>query len=164
MTPATVLVAMLEVMAETCSTDMPRCETIAQATYDVAETQPFRDGPEALAAGLVTLVRLESNGAESVHTGDVRGPSGELCLVQIHPSVPGYGPELVGTGYDATRRCLALGAKLLAGSLSRCVRQRYVTYRYEAMFSAYHLGGKCWASKHRMRRGAMLRKLLRGAK
>jgi hypothetical protein len=142
---------------------MPRCETIAQATYDVAETQPFRDGPEALAAGLVTLVRLESNGAESVHTGEVKGPSGELCLVQIHPSVPGYGPELVGTGYDATRRCLALGAKLLAGSLSRCVRQHYVTYRYEAMFSAYHLGGRCWASKHRMRRGAMMRKLLKGA-
>jgi hypothetical protein len=83
---------------------------------------------------LQTAQRWESGLERSVHSGEKRGPAGEICLSQLHPSVyrPGaiHDPDyqitedewnsLAGLDVDATRRCSFAGAKVLMYQVSRC--------------------------------------------
>ena len=83
---------------------------------------------------LQTVERWESGLERGVHSGEKRGPAGEICLVQLHHRVtapdaihdPDYKiteeewESLPGLDIDATRRCSFAGAKILMYHVSRC--------------------------------------------
>lgn len=81
---------------------------------------------------LHTVQRWESGLLRTVHSGEKRGPGGEMCLSQIHHLAVGkaHDPDyliteeewqsLAGLDVDATRRCSFAGAKALMYHVSRC--------------------------------------------
>ncbi len=106
---------------ETAAEGMDRWATIAHAVARVCSSPPPawkpRWGSLACARGLVTIARHESAYWRSVHEGRLRGPAGEVCLVQLHPAVLrsfGLDPEkMVGLDEASTERCLRVGVELL---------------------------------------------------
>lgn len=114
---------------ETPGEGFERWGTIAIAIERVANDPPpaWRRSwaTVGLVRGLVTIARAESAFWRSVHEGRLRGPSGEVCLVQVMPSTAhrlGVDPEsLVGLDVDATERCFRAGAELLGLAVERCV-------------------------------------------
>lgn len=106
---------------ETAAEGMDRYATIARANAKVCSNPPPawkpRWGSLACSRGETTIARHESAFWRSVHEGRLRGPAGEVCLVQLHPAVLrslGIDPEsLVGIDDAATERCLRVGVELL---------------------------------------------------
>lgn len=106
---------------ETAAEGTDRWATIARASARVCSSPPpawkAKWGALACTRGLTTIMRHESAFWRSVHEGRLRGPAGEVCLVQIHPAVTkalGIDPEtLVGIDDASTERCLRVGAELL---------------------------------------------------
>lgn len=114
---------------ETPGEALGRWGTIAIAMDRVAKRPPPSWRPSwatiGLVRGMVTIARAESAFWRSVHEGRLRGPSGEVCLVQVMPSTAtrlGVDPEsLVGIDVEATERCLRVGAELLGLAVERCI-------------------------------------------
>jgi hypothetical protein len=75
----------------------------------------------------------------------MRGLAGEVCLVQIHPSVihlTGYTlEELVGVDRDSTERCYRAGAALLARARRACPPDE--TGWFGPTVSIYGSGSSC---------------------
>lgn len=104
---------------ETQSAYEARVTVIAQAIH--LETTDV-----ALAAAVATIVLKESSLDPRVHAGEKRGDSGRsICLGQnkAYGMTEQQWLELGGTDLDATRRCIALTARRLRGSLGMCRRQ-----------------------------------------
>lgn len=84
---------------------------------------------------LTTTEEWESGLERAVHSGERRGPAGELCLVQLHHNVTRPGAirdidyqiseeewaSLGGLDEAATYRCAFAGAKVLMSHAARCV-------------------------------------------
>jgi hypothetical protein len=164
MTP-TLFLALLLRLFPTPEPVPPRYETTAEALATVhAEFLPrWRRSGDEPAAVQLTVIRFESGFLEGVHGGSIRGPSGEICLMQIHPSNglwKRYAPSfesLAGTDLASTERCLRSGTASLVWSLNHCLKRRYYKNAIPALFSSYHLGGKCWASPERFKRARYMR-------
>lgn len=147
--------------------DPARFATIALAAEQVVEEQlpTWRRNPNELGAAVVTAMVFESGGWRSVHEGTRLGPTGDICLMQIHP---GNGTwkryakafsDLAGLGLEATKRCISTGARTLVTSLRHCHRKRYFKNWDKAMWSVYATGHNCWKSKQRFKRAAYARKI-----
>ena len=107
---------------------MARYALIARAIANVvaAPPAPWKHSWSRVELGraLVTIARHESAFWRPVHAGALRGPAGEVCLVQVHPITAaklGIDLEsLVGVDLAATERCLRVGAELLARARLMC--------------------------------------------
>lgn len=113
-----------------------RISRIAEANVHACRTVklPGRWTFGGCLALLQTVEQWESGLERSVHSGEKRGPAGEICLVQLHHRVtapeaihdPDYKvteeewESLGGLDIDATRRCAFAGAKILMYHASRC--------------------------------------------
>jgi hypothetical protein len=105
-----------------------RWGVVARAFEAVATDPPPAWCPEWATIGMirggVTIARAESAFWRSVHEGKLRGPSGEVCLMQIHPRTAarlGVDLEsLVGLDPASTERCIRVGVELLAVGIERC--------------------------------------------
>jgi hypothetical protein len=113
-----------------------RIERIADA--DVRACRTVKIPKRWTFAGCLSLLmaaeQWESGLQREVHSGELRGPAGEICLVQLHRNVtrtgairdPDYqiGEEewesLGGLDADASYRCAFAGAKVLMYHVSRC--------------------------------------------
>ena len=160
-----ILAALMEITSPKAA-DLPRLATVAIAAEDVTrevfDKKGWPSSQDELSAAIVTGIINESWGREDIHSGALRGKAGEVCLMQIHPTnafwaelTGGDFDALGGTDYESTRLCLTAGARTLRWGARRCLAQHYRTYWREAMWSAYHLGGACWASPHRFKRARM---------
>ena len=100
----------------------------------------------ALAA---TMAKWESGLTRAVHEGSKKGPSGELCLFQIHRGVtqvpdPLYRTteaerlETVGLSAEATDRCALAGVKDIAWQIHRCGMRAGDALSPARMFEQYH--------------------------
>ncbi len=106
---------------ETQGEALDRWATIARVTSRVCHDPPpawkLRWGVLGCIRGVATIARHESAYWRAVHEGKLRGPAGEVCLLQIHPVVTnalGIDPEtLVGIDAASTERCLRVGVELL---------------------------------------------------
>ena len=167
-TAATLLAAFQSLAPAEYAKDPPRFATIAVAGESVVAEygQRFVKGPRMLGAAVATAIRKESAFWLDVHDGSRVGPSGEVCLVQIHPSNPHWQrvgaplrEALAGTDYESTRWCLATGAVSLSSALSHCWAQRFWKNWAQAMWTQYHYGNRCWLSPHAYKRTAMMRRI-----
>lgn len=111
--------------AESRSEGLKRYESIARAIARTANNPPstWTWPAEDLAVGLVVISRHESAFWRSVQTGAVRGPAGEVCLVQIN-SGTGYTQaereRMVGLDDASLDHCLFAGSDLLARARNGC--------------------------------------------
>ena len=94
---------------------------------------------------LLAVARNESAFWRSVQDGTIRGPAGELCYVQIHPTTAkrlGLIPDdIIGLDPQSTFSCFYEGAKLL-GSARRGCRNSGGHWSH-GTFSRYGTGGSC---------------------
>ena len=118
---------------ETRAEALRRWLVIAQAIADEATAD---DGvpDDILANALIITTRAESAWWRSVHLGITRGDNGRSrCLVQrnlglddgvdVPESEPGEhwrARDLDGIGYSSTRRCIAVGARILRRHIKWC--------------------------------------------
>jgi hypothetical protein len=144
---------------------------------------PGRWSPGGCLALLVTVEEWESGLERGVHEGTKRGPAGEACLVQLHPSVYRQGAirdpdyrvtkeeweSLPGLGEEATEACAFAGAKVLMYHVERCS----VPFSADSWWAAarvfaeyHHPSGECRAhvlpmsSRRGMTYASIYRKLL----
>lgn len=118
----------------------------------------------ALLGAILAATSLKESGLwESVHDGSRRGPSGEICLMQIHPVntqwkawAPSF-ESLAGTTVAATELCFLAGGQSLTSALNRCWARKYHKNWLEAMFTSYHYSAKCWLSPHAHERARFVR-------
>jgi len=128
---ATVLLAMTFFRHE----HTPRHDVIAESIAVEAEVVAKETGLPAkeLALTQVVLTWYESKWDERVHIGEVRGDRGKAyCLSQLHRN-PTFAPEperLVGTGWRATRRCVAASMRVYAYHRKRCGGVRGAMHGY----------------------------------
>ena len=147
--------------------ELARYSTEAQALATAhAEFLPkWPRGGTELAAAQLTIIRFESGNLLGVHDGSIRGPSGEVCLMQIHPTNGTWRKysdsfeALAGVDLEATTACIRTGTASLVWAANRCIGQRYRKNWAPAMMSSYHLGGQCWASPERFKRAMAMRNL-----
>jgi hypothetical protein len=121
--------------------------------------------PIQLAAFQLAIIRRESNMTEGVHDGTILGAAGETCVMQLHET-NGFWQryaeklsDLGGTTLEATLRCVRAGTATIVWAANRALSQRYFRFWREASFSAYHLGGRCWASPERFSRAKLMRSI-----
>lgn len=107
---------------------------ISLISYSIAracESNPIPGWPFGACVALAgTAAKWESGLMRDVHAGTKLGPSGELCLFQIHPNALASDPAyritkeewntLGGLDAEATVRCAAAGVKTLAYHIHRC--------------------------------------------
>ena len=96
----------------------------------------------------VTAAKWESGFLPSVHSGEKRGPSGEVCLFQIHPGAVAGDPayrvtreewlSLPGTDPKSTLACAVAGIKTLAWHIHRCHFNDEERYTAALVFAEYH--------------------------
>lgn len=160
MTTQAIFTALLALLPMRSPEDFARYGTIAQAISYASDDPATR-------AALVVLVRKESNGDPRVHSGELRGRAGEVGLPQIHPVAErfvvrmGYTLDgLTGHGIAETTAAMTVAARLLSGYRAKCWREHYRTNWAEAMFTAYHYGGRCWLSPHAKARARLLRRVM----
>jgi hypothetical protein len=147
------LLAILDGGPESPEARMHRFARAAIAIEHVSASQPW------LAPALVSTVRAESRGDLDVHAGRRVSSAGAVCLTQIAPGnrLRAWDlPDLVGTDYAATLRCMHVAAVTLVVSRAHCRKQRYLKHWAPAMFSVYVTGGKCWKAKDRFARAATM--------
>lgn len=117
---------------------------------------------EACVALIATTAQWESGLWVTVHSGQQLGPSGEVCLVQIHRlatqiPVPRFKitkeewSSLTGTDAAATLRCLRVGVRIHGYHWWRCgLKWQGVgdsAFTFQKSFAEYHLpsrNGKCY--------------------
>ena len=164
MTTQAVFAALLALLPMRAPDDFVRYGTIAQAIAYATDDPVTR-------AALVVMVKKESNGDQRVHSGELRGRAGEVGLTQIHPVAErfvermGYTLDgLTGHGIVETTAAMTVAARLLSGYRAKCWREHYRTNWAEAMFTAYHYGGRCWLSPHAKARARLLRSVMSGEK
>ncbi len=85
-----------------------------------------------------------------VHTGELKGPSGEECLFQIHrqsSAVPfdKWRPHPYGTnaGIENTSRCVESGVKIFMYHVWRCGLRLLETHPLALLYSEYHQPSNC---------------------
>lgn len=163
---------------ETIEETVSRITLISYALGKVCEEHPIPGWPyEACVALGATAVKWESGLLEKVHSGEKRGPSGELCLFQLHPgavaSDPAYRIEnwstLGGTDQAATERCVDAGMKTIAYHIHRCHIgfEAGGWFSGASVFAEFHVpSSTCTASISRMSviRGRDYQKLYRKLK
>lgn len=160
---AELILAAFMALMKPAPAELPRIATIAVAAEDVtAEVMAEKRWPSSedeLSAAIAAGIIEESGLLRTVHSGTLRGKAGEICIMQLHPKNTFWKEfefeSLGGTDYASTRRCLLSGAHTLQWGARRCLARHYKTYWRQAMWSAYHLGGACWASPHRFKRAAL---------
>ena len=162
-TAAMYLAAIAHEMPEQYEQDPERMALIAVAAEHVQTEQleSWRAHPKQLAGALVTALLYESRAARKVHSGEVLGPTGDICLMQIHPSNGTWRQyadsfrQLAGLSYEATVRCINTGVRTLVTSLNYCASRGYTGKRWaKAMWSKYAFGRKCWLYKQAPARAA----------
>lgn len=126
-----------------------RIELIVASIDRACDEHPL-DGwsHEACVALGVTAAKWESGFLPSVHSGEKRGPSGEVCLFQIHPGAVAGDPAyrvtheewltLPGTSAEATQACANAGIKTLAWHIHRCHFNNEDRYSAALVFAEYH--------------------------
>lgn len=97
-----------------------------------------------------TAVKWESGLLPAVHSGEKRGPSGEVCLFQIHPGAVAGDPayrvtheewlKLPGLDAASTQACANAGIKTIAWHIHRChfVSGDKDWYAAALVFAEYH--------------------------
>lgn len=133
--------------AESYQEGLVRYASIARSIGRVASAPPpgWPGTPAELARALVVVARHESAFWRDVQVGTMRGPAGEVCLVQLH-SAAGI-PEAerqatVGLGDDALDRCFSWGARLFSRARAHCKGRRWV-FRAQSLYAT---GRSCsWA-------------------
>lgn len=132
-----------------------RIQRIVDANIRVCEEFPLPTWPiEACLALLVTVEQFESGLERKVHSGEKKGPGGELCLVQIHEratrEVADYDGQfyiskeerlaLPGLDEEATYRCVRAGWRILSKHITRChIRFDGVSWSMAArIFAEFH--------------------------
>lgn len=123
---------------ETRPEALERWAGIAWGAAAVASSPPqgWPGTPRELALALVTIARFESAFWRSVQVGDVTGPGGELCLVQIHAGARIPEAErraTVGLDPEALERCFRWGAVLLTRARVKCGGRRWF-YRAASLY------------------------------
>ena len=145
-----------------------RFAVIAVATERAVKAAlPRWHRPEKLLlAALLTAALRESGFRKDIHSGELRGKAGEICLVQIHPRNPVWrtvgAPSfdaLGGVDLQSTTYCLTAGALSLARAASYCGARHYRKNWAQAMWTLYHYGSKCWLSPHAYPRTATMWRL-----
>jgi len=134
------------------------------AQHAVSKVAPkWRRGEKVLLAALLTAATRESGFRQDIHSGELRGKAGEVCLVQIHPTNPAWKKvgaptfdALGGVGLEATTYCLEAGALSLIQAANYCTARKYRRNWAQAMWTAYHYGGQCWLSPHAYGRTALM--------
>lgn len=126
-----------------------RLEMILESIDHACDEHPL-DGwsHEACVALGVTAAKWESGFLPAVHSGEKRGPSGEVCLFQIHPGAVAGDPayrvsheewlSLPGTDPKATQACANAGIKTLAWHIHRCRFNNEDRYTAALVFAEYH--------------------------
>jgi hypothetical protein len=118
---------------------------------------PYPD-EDYLRGAILTAIEHESGFMESVHSGELRGKAGEICLVQIHPTngfwkqVATEFDELGGLDIESTTKCLTAGVLTLRHSRGYCRARRFYKNWAPAMWTKYHYGNRCWLSPHAYKR------------
>lgn len=96
-----------------------------------------------------TAAKWESGLIVEVHAGTRKGPSGELCLLQLHrliAAVPDARYKVtqeerlatVGLGKEATYRCALAGVKTIAWHIHRCRLRADDLLSPSILFEQYH--------------------------
>lgn len=130
-----------------------RMHLIAEAEIRACIDYPMPGWPLVACVALnSTRDRWESGLKLAVHSGAERGKAGERCFSQVHPKAvhnirnPKYAitqeefDSLEGTDPEATYRCAAAGAKIMAYHASRC----HLTFEFggwsvaRQLFAEYH--------------------------
>jgi hypothetical protein len=152
---------------ETSDEGLERYATIALAEANVAKAPPVEwhwcnaAGDLQAVRAEVTIARHESGFWRSVHEGKLRGPAGEVCLVQIHPVLArllGIDLEsLVGVDLAATERCFRAGLTVLAKSRDRAERDAHCAdslryHWFQPSIALYGSGRDCIAGDWVQRR------------
>jgi hypothetical protein len=128
-----------------------RVHMIADAIDDVCEKHPIKGWPKVGCMALVaTTAKWESGFLKEIHDGK-RGPSGEICLMQLHRSVTNI-PKAefaitktewensAGSNPEHTHLCMELGLRVIAWHVTRC-KLRFEGGGYSPamlMFAEYH--------------------------
>jgi hypothetical protein len=95
---------------------------------------------------MATLVKWESGLLESIHAGKP-GPSGELCLAQLHRSIVNVphadyaitrAEWLATPGLDSTRHCIDIALRVIRWHVYRCNRYRDDFWDVSNIFAEYH--------------------------
>lgn len=112
-----------------------RIQRIVDAEIRVCQEAPVPGFPlEACLALNVTVAQWESGLLREVHSGEKKGPGGELCFVQVHEratrDVAIYVDRfhitkeewrsLPGLDEEATYRCARAGWKIMSKHIGRC--------------------------------------------
>lgn len=149
---------------ETNDEALARITTISYAIGRACQEHPIPGWPiEGCVALAGTAAKWESGLTREVHAGAKLGPSGELCLFQIHPDALANDPAyrvtreewntLGGIDVEATVRCATAGVKTLGYHVHRC-RIGFENGGWIAaarVFSEYHLPSTaCHAAISRM--------------
>jgi hypothetical protein len=136
-----------------------RLEVVSQALADAAQHYgaAWQPGPKDLARAMLSAGAWSTGLKEAIQVGRVRGPSGEVCLMDLLPSslrvaVPwdlARLPEaelvklVVGRDYDSQRRCFEAGALLLVRSRREAERRCHGHPLDFSTFALYATGGAC---------------------
>ena len=132
-----------------------RLAVIATAIVETCEAHPIEHlNLRGCAALEATAVKWESGLLRAIHEGSQRGPSGELCLNQLHRTViqipnPKWAITheewLNSTGLDlaSTTRCTTLGVRVLGWHVHRCWRKwvhiKTLDEKIEHIWAEYHI-------------------------
>jgi hypothetical protein len=144
---------------ETRDDGAKRYEVVAQAIADAALHQgaAWDQGPADLARAMIAAGGMGMGFRRDVHTGELRGPAGEVCHMDLLPSTlrqlvpwdlarlptPELTSRVVGLDYDSTRRCFDAGALLMV-RVRREATKRCKGHPLDyAMFALYATGGSC---------------------
>lgn len=136
-----------------------RLELVAQAMADAAQHYGagWQHGPKDLARAMLAAGGWSTGLKEGIQVGRVRGPAGEVCLMDLLPStlqavlpwdLARLPPEqrvklVVGSDYDSQRRCFDAGALLLVRARREAERRCKGTPTDFATFALYATGGSC---------------------
>jgi hypothetical protein len=144
---------------ETRETGARRLEVVSQALADAAEHYGagWAPGPKDLARAMLAAAGWSTGLKEGIQTGRVRGPAGEVCLMDMQiPTLRALVPwelsrlpaeelaqKVIGTEYPETRRCFDAGALLLV-RVRREAERRCNGYPIDyATFALYATGSQC---------------------
>lgn len=134
---------------ETPAERTARITTIVTAAVDVDIAPEWPGTRGEMAAALLALTWYESRRwALEVHDGRVRGDHRHsVCLAQVWTR----DETLVGTSYEATRRCMQRAAEILVLHAGRCRVRRLDFYGAAVLVTAYGRGRGCtparWAEE-----------------
>ncbi len=136
-----------------------RLTVVAQALADSAEHfgAGWGPGPTDLARAMVAAGGWGMGFKREVQTGEVRGPAGEVCLMDLLPSTlrtaspydrqrltdEELAAGVLGLGYDPQRRCFDAGALILVRARRMAERRCKGSVIDYSTFALFATGSSC---------------------